>query len=269
MDKHIISRAFSKQAPSYNRYALLQRDSSKKLSTFLQENLAGQSILEIGSGSGFLTEHLIRRGASISTCDIAQGMNRFLRTKLLAQFPDISIPILTGDAEHLPFISDRFNMVASSLCFQWVDELMNVFSEVMRVLVPGGCFLFSIFGDKTLHELRSSFRQAVVFLHRTDHTQEFPTITDICQKLSEAEYINPTWKHQVLNEKYHNLKSLLRNLKMIGAINASPKRHRGLGYRRLLEETEAFYLRSYSRKGRIHATYDIYYVRAYKPPIIK
>jgi malonyl-CoA O-methyltransferase len=191
-------------------------------------------------------------------------MNRFLQDKLSTRFPDAPVSIFTGDAEHLPFVSERFDTVASNLCFQWIDGLSKVFPEVMRVLVPGGSFVFSVFGEKTLCELRGSFRQAAVFLHRIDHTQEFPSLEDIHQELNSADFVRISVEHQVLERKYRNLKTLLRNLKMIGSVNASEKRPQGLGYRKLLEEAEAFYHRSFSYQGWLRATYEIYYVRAYK-----
>jgi malonyl-CoA O-methyltransferase len=172
--------------------------------------------------------------------------------------------VVTGDAEQLPFAPDRFNIVASNLCFQWVDALTGVFAEVMRVLAPGGCFLFSVFGEKTLYELRGSFAQAAVFLQRTDHTQEFPSPAEIREGLNAAGFVQADWKHKAQEERYKSLKSLLRNLKMLGSVNASEKRPQGLGQRKLLEEAEAFYRRSYSSGGFLTATYDIYYVRAYK-----
>jgi malonyl-CoA O-methyltransferase len=264
MRKHIIHQSFSKQATTYDRQAQLQRESSKRLSTFLPEGIGKQSILEIGSGSGFLTEQLVNRDFRVYACDLAHGMNRFLQDKLSTGFPNAPVSILTGDAEHLPFVSEHFDTVASNLCFQWVDGLSKVFPEVMRVLVPGGSFVFSVFGEKTLCELRGSFRQAAVFLQRIDHTQEFPSRENIHQELDAAGFIQTSVEHQVLEKKYRNLKALLRNLKMIGSVNASEKRPQGLGYRKLLEEAEAFYRRSFSHRGWLRATYEIYYVRAYK-----
>lgn len=264
MRKHIINRSFSKHAITYDRQARLQRESSKRLSTLLPENIGGETILEIGSGSGFLTENLIDRDHKVYTCDLAHGMNRFLQDKLSTKSPAVPVSIFTGDAEHLPFVSEYFDTVTSNLCFQWVDGLSKVFPEVMRVLVPGGSFVFSIFGEKTLCELRGSFRQAAVFLQRIDHTQEFPSLENIHQELDSVGFIKISAEHQVLERKYRNLKALLRNLKMIGSVNASEKRPQGLGYRKLLEEAEAFYRRSFSSKGWLRATYEIYYVRAYK-----
>lgn len=263
MRKNIINRAFSRQAILYDRQAILQRESSERLSGFLPENI--ESVLEIGSGSGFLTGHLISRYPRVLTCDLAHGMNMFLQNKLRSQFPGASVPVITGDAEYLPLVSDRFDMVTSNLCFQWVDDIADVFAEVMRVLVPGGCFVFSVFGEKTLYELRTSFRQAAIFLQRTDHTQEFPSLEDIRRELKRVGFIQPCWEHQVLQKKYRDLKELLRSLKTTGSTNASPKRPPGLGYRKLLEEAEVFYRSSFSCKGRLRATYDIYYVKAYKP----
>lgn len=265
MRKRIINRSFSKQASIYDRQAILQRESSERLSGFLPDDIAGRTVLEIGSGSGFLTEHLIAREARIITCDLAHGMNRYLQNKLFSRFPDCSVPILTGDAEHLPFAPERFDLVTSNLCFQWVDEISEVFREVMRVLMPGGCFVFSVFGENTLHELRAAYSQAAIYLNRTDHTQQFPALSNIKKGLRDTGFIDLSCKQQTVEKKYHDLGALLRSLKTIGSVNASDSRPQGLGQRRLLQQAEDFYRRSHSRHGQLQATYDIYYVQTYKP----
>ncbi len=266
MRKRIINRSFSKQASIYDRQAVLQRESSERLVELLPDDIAGRQVLEIGSGSGFLTGQLIVRDSNLITCDLAHGMNRFLQDKLRTRFPNTQVPILTADAEHLPFGSERFDMVTSNLCFQWVDELTKVFNEVMRVLTPGGCFVFSVFGEKTLHELRAAFSQAAIYLQRTDHTQQFPSLTDIKEGLRSAGFIDFKIDRKRCEKKYHDLSALLRSLKTIGSVNASDSRPQGLGQRRLLQQAEAFYRRSNSRHGQLQATYDIYYVRARAEP---
>ena len=46
--------------------------------------------------------------------------------------------------------------------FQWLTDLSVAFDEVFRVLKPGGIFSFSLFGERTLHELRQCYRDALI-----------------------------------------------------------------------------------------------------------
>ena len=50
-----------------------------------------------------------------------------------------------------------FDLVFSSLMLQWCDDLDAVFTEIARVLNPGGLLLFSTFGPGTLAELREAW----------------------------------------------------------------------------------------------------------------
>ena len=63
---------------------------------------------------------------------------------------------------HLPFADGIFDLVVSTSTFQWLAALEKAFSEAKRVLTPGGTFLFALFGEGTLHELKNSYRTVLL-----------------------------------------------------------------------------------------------------------
>ena len=63
---------------------------------------------------------------------------------------------LCGDIELLPLKDACVGLVWSNLALQWCNDMNHTFSEVRRVLQPGGLFMFSTFGPDTLKELRQA-----------------------------------------------------------------------------------------------------------------
>lgn len=107
-------------------------------------NLAGQNVLEVGSGRGGGASFVARyhHPRQITGIDFSP------QAVALCQQRHAGVPNLTfavGDAEHLPFPDASFDAVInveSSHCYGHVDRF---FAEAVRVLRPGGWFLYTDF----------------------------------------------------------------------------------------------------------------------------
>jgi ubiquinone/menaquinone biosynthesis C-methylase UbiE len=105
--------------------------------------LAGRDVLEVGCGRGggasFVARyHGPRRMVAV---DVAESAVALCRRRFSA--PGLSFEV--GDAERLPFEAGTFDAVVnveSSHCYGRIDAF---FSEVRRVLRPGGAFLYADF----------------------------------------------------------------------------------------------------------------------------
>ncbi len=114
--------AFDAAATTYDRSARLQREVALRLETLAAERLARPParIVELGCGTGFLTEALHARwpAAELFAQDLAPAMIAHAREKLGAAK---RISWSVGDAEH--FTPDAPpDLLASSLTFQWFDD---------------------------------------------------------------------------------------------------------------------------------------------------
>lgn len=103
--------------------------------------LAGQTVLEVGSGRGGNCYYLSRyTGAErIYGIDRCEGNVRFCQ----AQHHLPSVTFLEGDAEQLPFRSETFDVVLnleSSHCYPQFEKFL---AEVHRVLKPQGTFCYA------------------------------------------------------------------------------------------------------------------------------
>jgi len=101
-----------------------------------------QRMLEIGAGTGFFTLNLLQAGLAESAVvtDISQGMvdvavrnGRTLGLDVTGQ---------AADAEALPFADGEFDLVIGHAVLHHIPDLDLAFREILRVLRPGGRFVF-------------------------------------------------------------------------------------------------------------------------------
>jgi malonyl-CoA O-methyltransferase len=220
------------------------------------ENVDPRRVLDIGSGTGLLLGNLVDLypAARVTGMDLALGMNQAARDTLRGK-----ADFVTGDAERLPFADGIFDLVVSTSTFQWLDSMDKAFSEIMRVLVPGGLFCFALFGEKTLYELRTSYRRAFALTaHGVENrTHTFLSAAAVEASLARQEFVaTRTWS-EFESEEYADVAALLRAIRRIGAGNASPVAARGLAGRRTILSMMEIYRQQYSKGGSIPATYEV------------
>ena len=92
-------------------------------------NLTGNSVLDLGSGTGAAYEHLINyRTTAIDPDKKMLELNKFENK-------------IQGSAENLPFRDNSFDNVFCSFVWRNVSDTNKALHEVYRVLRPGGKFV--------------------------------------------------------------------------------------------------------------------------------
>ncbi len=104
-------------------------------------NFAGKWLLDLGSGMGGLAVALAREGAEIVALDYNPAYCRI--TRLRARRYGLTLPLVVGAGEHLPFPADSFDAVINLDVLEHVADPSRVVSEIARVLRPGGACLTS------------------------------------------------------------------------------------------------------------------------------
>lgn len=101
----------------------------------------GQTILDLGCGTGALTLRAAQKGAKVKGIDINAQMLEIAQKQVIKKnlLQNINLCEM-GVAELETEKSDSYDMVMSGLCFSELseDELIFTLKEVKRILKPGG-----------------------------------------------------------------------------------------------------------------------------------
>lgn len=97
---------------------------------------AGQTVLDLGTGTGVLPRHLASYGAHWTGVDISP--EQIAQAKRLSQGLDIVYYALP--AEKLPFEDHTFDVVTACQCFWYFDHDM-LMPALVRMMKPGGVLL--------------------------------------------------------------------------------------------------------------------------------
>ena len=104
---------------------------------------AGIRVLDVCTGPGMLAAAAVKRGADVVGIDLSSIMLDLARENApQAIFEE-------GDAQALPFESESFDAVVCGLGVIHVPEPARAFSEILRVLKPGGYAAISTWGAPT------------------------------------------------------------------------------------------------------------------------
>jgi ubiquinone/menaquinone biosynthesis C-methylase UbiE/ADP-ribose pyrophosphatase YjhB (NUDIX family) len=105
-------------------------------------DVRGKRVLEIGCGGGQCAIAFAKRGALVVGKDLSDEQVAFARE--LAAREGVEACFYQGSVEELPEFPDASqDVVFSAYALSYVADIGSCFSEVRRVLKPGGVFVFS------------------------------------------------------------------------------------------------------------------------------
>ena len=98
-------------------------------------------VLDVGAGSGWLSEMLVSRGFETNALDL--GLDSILRAKKRLERRSIAVPFTEGDVYRLPYRSGSFDAAVASEILEHLEKPKEALSEIARVLRPGGWIIVS------------------------------------------------------------------------------------------------------------------------------
>lgn len=282
-DKDKIKKSFSRAAGTYDTHSGLQREVADLLAERIRAHInryagaigpacggadgtptlhAGPGtaldVLDVGCGTGWVIEALRRvlPTARIIGLDISLAMLGKAREKPGA------IALVASDCEALPFADRSFDVIASSLTYQWSGDLKASIREAVRTLRPGGLFAFSTLGPGTLREIYECCSSVCEY----QRPVAFKGVDEISALIEEAGLEAVTIENIGIVKNYPHLMELARTLKNIGASPNRSIKGSGLSGNGLLKEAGRVYAERHPAPDGpgITATYDVIYLLARK-----
>ncbi len=258
INKTKVKKNFSRAAENYEKYTDLQKNMSVVLNKKIQQESKNYSgILDLGCGTGYLTEQLLdlNSGSAFDLVDISPEMIDFCKSKFSRHN---NIRYFVHDAESVD-TGASYDLIASNACFQWFKKTELSIQSILKSLKPCGILAFSSFGENTFLELHMSFKEAYKELKEPyirTQGQEFLSI-NAWEKILKN---NGTcsFEESIVKKYYKDVDDFLNTIRLTGAKNTGIKKASSISIR-AFKKMKDFYQRTYMTNKGIPATYHIIY----------
>lgn len=149
MNKDLIKARFTKSLSTYDENARIQKKMAEKLVSFLSKS-SYDSILEIGCGTGFLTELLDNKleFKNYTALDIVNNCKSYIY-KINPQIDFINNDI----EEFIKKNSNKYDLIISNASLQWVENFEEIINTLKQHLTINGELIFSTFGRENYREI--------------------------------------------------------------------------------------------------------------------
>jgi len=95
----------------------------------------GNTAADIGAGTGFMTEGLLRQGLQVVAIDQSAEMLEVLKKKF-SRYEGLDCRV--GESEHLPIDDASVDYVFANMYLHHVESPMTTIMEMVRIVKPGG-----------------------------------------------------------------------------------------------------------------------------------
>jgi malonyl-CoA O-methyltransferase len=264
IDKQLLRKRFSENARTYDQYAKVQKKMANQLMGSIPKSDEAIEILEIGCGSGYLTQLLCNAfpNARLTAVDLSPGMIEVAKKRVFEE----RITFLCGDIEEMK-ISRNFDIIISNATFQWLNHPQKVIEKLYKLLKKEGILSFSTFGKQTFQELHASYKIAKERLQIENNSspgQKFYSIEDLigfCK--STLPLFNELLIEQFYEREYFpGVREFFTSVRKIGANNSNKANsiQRPSFFKELINQYETNYR---DEKGVI-ATYECLFLTILK-----
>jgi malonyl-CoA O-methyltransferase len=252
------------RADEYDAHSDVQREAATRLAARVAELPlpAGPRVLEIGCGTGHLSERLAERlpsGRFLFT-DLAPEMVARCRARVAGGRLAAGFAAMDGEAPAAR--EGAFDLVASAMTFQWFEDLASSLARLFRRLARGGHIAFATLGSETFRE----WRAAHAAVGASSGAIAFPSAEEVRASTAAAANagLDAVRLERVECISHHpDAQSFLRGLRAIGA-TVPHAGHEPLAYTSLRSVMRQ--LESASADG-VRVTYELVIASIQKEPL--
>lgn len=176
---------------AYNKY--YERPAMLKL---LPREIKGLKVLDAGCAAGWYTQYFLDQGALTTAVDISAKMVEATKRRTKGRAEVLCLDL----AKPLPFASQSFDVICSSLTLHYLEDWQQTFYELARILKPNGTFIFSVHHpimDINLTKANNYFQTELL----TEQWKRWEKMIDVqFYRRSLAQIINVTIDHFILEQ---------------------------------------------------------------------
>jgi trans-aconitate methyltransferase len=140
---------------------------------------AGESILDLGCGTGELTAQLAATGARVTGIDSSAAMIESAKQ----HFPDITFQVADATSFSLP---EQFDAVFSNATLHWVRQQEKALDRIYQQLKPGGQLVLEMGGKGNVDDILGALEKA---MHNRGYSYRpfwyFPSVGEYTSLLEE------------------------------------------------------------------------------------
>jgi demethylmenaquinone methyltransferase/2-methoxy-6-polyprenyl-1,4-benzoquinol methylase len=164
---------------------------------------AGETVLDLAAGTGVSTEELARSGAWCVATDFSKGM--------LKAGVSREVPMVAGDAMHLPYGDNVFDAATISFGLRNVSDFDAGLREILRVTRPGGRLVVCEFSTPVFTPLRTVYMEYLMkalpavaravssnpdaYVYLAESIRAWPTQKQLAQRLADAGWRDVQWRN--------------------------------------------------------------------------
>lgn len=221
---------------TYRKNAVVQKRMAKKLIAEILKTCGGafDNILEIGAGTGFLTDEITKsiHYKHLFLNDITENFTGHIPYKYLKG--DIISTILEENA---------FDLMLSGAAIQWVNDREKLFYKLNKSLKTGGILAFSAFGKENFSQIKD--------------ITGFSLNYDFPEKIfKEAGFCVLYFEEELETLYFEGIEDILKHIKLTG-VGAS----KGLWTKNKYETFKNEYLKRYKDGNGFELTYHpVYFI---------
>jgi trans-aconitate methyltransferase len=147
----------------------------------LLEPKSGELILDLGCGTGDLTNTIAKAGAKVVGID--SSANMIEQAKL--NFPSVEFMVADGHGFSFDY---QFDAIFSNAALHWMTDFKKVITQIYSALKPGGRFVFEMGGHSNVQNVLNSIVIAAqaVGLSYVDVINYYPKLGEYSSLLEDA-----------------------------------------------------------------------------------
>ena len=163
----------------------------------------GEKVLDLAAGTGVSTVELARSGAWCVATDFSKGMLQAGAAR--------PVPMVAGDAMHLPYADASFDAATISFGLRNVSDFQAGLKEIARVTKPGGRLVICEFSTPTFTPFRTVYMEYLMkmlpavaravssnpdaYVYLAESIRTWPTQEQLATTIAESGWSGVQWRN--------------------------------------------------------------------------